>query len=381
MADTPHIILLELLSRIIAPSRRTDTDYPYESLGSMDRPQWLSLITLAERLEVEGLLFDAIQTLPQEQQPDREVMLRYTANVQSVERDNLLYRRQFLLSITHMEEHGLEPILMKGLSLSLLYPNPLRRPVGDVDLFVPLDQQHRYVQCLQSMQGEIQEGFDAKHLAARCNGLNWELHFHSIRFYRMSTDRRYHLLESEDTASESLCHLRMEGHILHVFPPLLNQIYLTAHFQHHLLVEQVTLRQVIDWMLALHHERTALGIGEVSLVRTLHQLGLYRLYRALGYICVQYLGLNADSYAALTKFSRSERHRGEFLLQIIIKGHVPGCLPYQPHLPSDGFMRRLHHYYQLCRRCLVLFPLIPSEAIAAPIGFLRFAWQRRKQHS
>ena len=378
MIDQTSTMLFELLTRSLSVRRKVETGETASSIGTPDRATWLALITQAEQMEVDGLAYDAVLTLPHEQQPDLEVMMRWTANVQSVERDRLLYRQHLTTVLQALEQEGLSPIMLKGEVLSLLYPNALRRPVGDVDLFVPLDLQRRYVQCLKSLGGETQDEYDAKHLTVSCLDLNWELHFRSIFFYNRHTDRRYHLLESEETTEDALCHETFDGHTVKVFPPLLNQVYLTAHIQHHLLMERVTLRQIVDWMLSLHHERIALGIAEIALVRTLRQLGLYRLYRALGYIAGQYLGFHIDDYAGLSNLTKEEAKRGEKLIANILRGHIKGCKPYTPHLPSDGFLKRVNHFIELCKRCIALHHLCPLETLAAPFGFIRYSIKRRQ---
>ena len=371
-------LLFELLNRSLAPQRHITAGEPAKTLEHPSHEEWLRLIDIAERNEVSGLAYDAISSLPKEQRPDFETLMRWTAAVQSTERDNLLRREMWRNTIGRLKEEGLQPTLMKGLSLNEFYPNPLHRPVGDIDLFVPIDKQRSYLNCMSAMGGTYKDMFDAKHVTVTLDNHFWELHFRSQMFYSRRTDRRYHLLEMEETAPDSICHQTIEGHEVQVFPPMLNVVFLTAHFQHHLLMEQVTLRQVVDWMLAIHHDRTALAISEVKLVRTLRQLGLYRLYRAMGYIAVHRLGYSAEGYAGLTKFTPTDKVRGHLLLDTLLKGHVPGCQPVAPRLATDGWLARIKHYIQLCRRCLALSGIVPREAMAAPFGFLWYAYQRRR---
>jgi len=378
MKNTTTTLLFELLNRSLAPNRNIPTGEHSDTIGQPDRKTWLTLVTLAEQNEISGLLFDAVLTLPKDQQPDLEVMMRWTASIQSMERDNRIYRQHLSEVLDCFESHQLTPILMKGLTLSNRYPNPLHRPVGDVDLFVPIDQQHLYAQCLKAMGGEIDNLIDVKHTLAQCNGLNWELHFRTMHFYSKYIDKQYHLLEMEETAPDCLYHEKIDIHKVLVFSPLFNIIYLTAHFQHHLLMERISLRQVIDWTLALHHERIALGIAEVNLVRTLKRLGLYRLYKALGYIAINHLGYSATGYAGLTNLTSADRLRGRLILRALITGHIPGCRTFVPHLASDNTRKRIVHFYELCKRCFVLFQITPREAFSTPFGFLHQAIRRRR---
>lgn len=377
MTQTTTRILCDLIERILAPHRQMKVGEASATLNNIERREWLRVIALAEAMEVSGLAYDAMVTLAKEQQPDVEVAMRWTANVQATERDNRLMRERFAACMERFEAHGLEPIVMKGMTLSALYPNPLHRPVGDIDLYVPLDQQHRYLEAFREMGGKVADVFDLKHLSVECFGMNWELHFRGMLFYNGVTNRRYKLFEQEETMADALYHEEIDGHTVSVFPPILKIVYLTAHFQHHLLMERVTLRQMVDWMLALHQERTALGIAEVSLVRTLNEMGLYRLYRALGYAAKRHLGFDSNWYAGLTNFTPREKRRGERLLKIVLNGHIPGCKPYRPRLETDSWLIRIGQYIELWKRCLVVWRFCPREALATPFGFLYYAFKRR----
>lgn len=378
MKNTASTRLFELLNRSLAPNRHFQPGEPSETIGHPDRKDWLAVISLAERNEVSGLVYDSVLTFPREQQPDTEVMMRWTASIQSIERDNRLYRQRLAEAFEVFESQQHTPILMKGLTLSELYPNPLHRPVGDVDLFVRLDQQRSISQCLQQIGGEVDLQYDVKHTTAQCKGMNWELHYRTMHFFNSKHDKRYHLLEMEETATDNLYHETIEGHTVLVFPPMFNIIYLTAHFQHHLLLGKISLRQVVDWMLALNHDRAALGITETNLVRALKRLGLYRLYCAMGYIAIHHFGYSESGYAGLTRLTPADRLHGRLLLRTLITGHVPGCKPFHPWLVSDGWVQRIDHFFELCKRCFVLFDLCPMETLSTPIGFIHQAYKRRK---
>lgn len=377
MKNPTFYLLLELLGRLLSRHSGLDSNEEIAAIGHPSPEQWSEVIGLSEQMQVSELLYDAVSKLGPTQRPDNETMMRWTARVVETERSNRLYRHQLYSMFDHLTETRVTPIVMKGITLANLYPNPEHRPVGDVDLFVPLDVQHTYIKCFEKLGAQISSAFDLKHLSLQCLGMNWELHFRSIRFYSQRTDRRYGILEAEETSRDSLFHETFDNHKVAVFPPILNLVYLTAHLQHHLLVEQANLRQIIDWMFALQHDRTALAIKEQAFVNQLKKLGLYRLYRCLGAIAVNYLGLSADSYAGLSRLTKLDKKRGEYLLKIILQGRVPGGKPYEPRLDSDTLLKRLGHFAELTKRCFALRGICPRESLATPFGFIYHAIRRR----
>lgn len=370
-------VLLNLLERKLTVNFHNTSEEELASLGKADRQLWLDIISVAEKQEVCGLLFDAIATLPAEQKPDQELLMRFAATIMNMEQGNKSYRQEVVKMFDSLKAEGLDPILLKGLAIAELYPNPLHRHVGDIDLFVPLDRQHQFIKCFEKDGAKKDTEFDAKHTLLKHNGFSWELHFRSTYFFHPRSEHRFRILEAEDTSADMLCHETIDERSVTVFPPMLNMVYLTAHIQHHLVLEYVTLRQVIDWTLILHHERTALGIGEVALVRQLERLGLYKLYRAIGYISTTYLGLAANSYAGLSKLSKSDARRGEYLMKIIMQGHVPGCSAYNVRSKNDTMLTRIKLYGELVKRCFFLRNLCLRESFATPFGFAVNALRRR----
>lgn len=397
MTESQHLLLL-LLKRSLDRQHAPAECCPLLLAEDTQTIPWNQIIAQACNQEVSGLAFEALQTLPNEQHPDTEILMHWTAQVCADERDFKLYTERCCNIMQTMQQNGLTFILMKGLSLASLYPNPSHRPIGDLDLFLCQEQMPQAKAFLQQQGAHIDPQLDLKHVSATHMGINLELHFKSIWFYSKRSERQYRKIETEDTSSTELCTLSLErlfqptehqtlqskdsdhnNTILQpfVFPPLLEILYLTAHIQHHLLLEEIKLRHVVDWMVALHHNRTALAISEVQLMRQLNLLGLTRLFRALGYIAINYLGLSQDSYAGCTKYSKKEAKRGEYLLSIILKQHIPGCNVYEPRTPNDSFFKKARLYRELILRCYHLRTLIPRECWAAPLGFIKNAIKRR----
>ena len=94
--------LLDLLYRGLGLARHAAQDEPLPSFGSPTRLEWLSIISLAEKNGVSGLAYDAMRTLPPDQRPDTEVIMQWTALIQSTERDNLLFRQRASAVFSHL---------------------------------------------------------------------------------------------------------------------------------------------------------------------------------------------------------------------------------------------------------------------------------------
>lgn len=378
MTDSQRLLLLLLQRSLTWQIRQNEPDPLPEKEGQSLVSLWPRIIKQADEQEVFGLAFDALESLPKEQQPEGEMLMHYAALVCSNERDFELYKKR-CLEIWRLLSDKIDDIaLMKGLLLARHYPIDSHREIGDMDLFINHNEINKAIDILERAGATIDRQPDNKHVACSYLDINLELHFKSIYFYNRRTEKKYRLFEAEETSREELCLEALDAgnHVLS-FPPIFEMVYLTAHIQHHLLLEEIKLRHIVDWILALQHNRTALAISEIQLQRQLSRFGLTRLFRSLGYISIKYLGFEADSFAGISHLTDNDAIYGEYLLQIILNRHIPGCKPYEPRTAQESFTKKARLYGELLKRCWHLRKLIPREAWATPIGFLRHAYKRR----
>ena len=115
--------------------------------------EWNEVMHIAQHHANEALLCGVASQMTTDNRPT-EAML---GKMQTVMRNNLLRQlrlRQILTSaVTLLREHGIEPVLLKGFSLAMLYPNPNLRQFGDIDLFVGLGNFHEACNLLRSLPG------------------------------------------------------------------------------------------------------------------------------------------------------------------------------------------------------------------------------------
>ena len=109
-----------------------------------DRPaprpeEWNSLYEMAARQTVQGVMFDIVRTLPATAGLPRALIANWLLAVDGIERE---YSK--MNSVVEYQQrlwtgHGIDAILLKGLSVSNMYPVPEHRMTGDVDWWIPGD--------------------------------------------------------------------------------------------------------------------------------------------------------------------------------------------------------------------------------------------------
>ena len=306
--------------------------------------------------------------------PDREALKeRVFLTLQRRERQN-----RFLVQLlTLLRAHAIEPVLLKGYALSLLYPNPDMRDYCDVDLYIGERDYERMIPV-------IREAFPAAYwFSEEHGGLHFtmvldeqcdliaEMHRVTMEFHRMpranGAFQRFTLEQMTRTQT-----LTLDGVSISVPNPTYNALYVFLHAWHHFTGFGVGMRQLADWALVLHFAREERQLADV-LLPVLRQMHMLEVWQTFGWVLVNRLGLPRDEFP-LYKDSVLCASRGERLYhQLLRDGHAGrkrGFRLFSPTLYAFPFKRpergRLRQKtYTLCRLifdALQLAKLFPRYA-------------------
>lgn len=131
--DDTIAIMMELLRAAVLCKK---PDIPQDSVIDWDR-----LMDLAAEQCLISWIWEGICKLPEHQKPSRSQLIGWHLSAQEVWSD-YNHKKQVLRNILQLcDENGLRMLLLKGISLSELYPNPYSRPSGDIDVYL-LDNQY-----------------------------------------------------------------------------------------------------------------------------------------------------------------------------------------------------------------------------------------------
>ena len=100
---------------------------------------WEILFDIANRQAVLGVVWDGIAKLPIDLQPPRKIKYNWYSFVLKIEQTNQQINEAVVELMELYRKHGLNPILLKGAGVASLYPNPLHRGCGDIDIFIGRD--------------------------------------------------------------------------------------------------------------------------------------------------------------------------------------------------------------------------------------------------
>lgn len=99
--------------------------------------EWERVFTLARQQTVTGIAFRGLDFLPEEAAPPMGIMVKWMAHADRIEQSNRVMNETVARLYGHFASAGVEAVLQKGQGVAAMYPEPLLRECGDIDLYFP----------------------------------------------------------------------------------------------------------------------------------------------------------------------------------------------------------------------------------------------------
>lgn len=234
--------MCELLCKLI---NTTLTGKPLE-FGVGTEADWQHCFDLALQQDVLAMTFPAMSSLPKELRPSFTLWSKWMAYSQNVAKQSQ-YKREIVKKIgTWLAEDGLATTLIKGFSLSVLYPKPELREFSDIDIFSGKD--YDAVNACFAKHGVSVDSVDGHHAYLKVDDISVEHHF---AFHNTKVKRGLECPEAalQELAVKDLQPTSIKGIC---FPcPAFTALFVGWHAYEHFLQEKIQLRHAIDWVLAL----------------------------------------------------------------------------------------------------------------------------------
>ena len=221
-------------------------EFPY-NLSDKD---WNMLFLMAKQQTLLGVVYNAFSQLPKESQPSRLIAIRWSGAAEMVRGVNRLMNQEAARYTNLFKEKGIKSVILKGQANARLYPDPLSRQAGDIDIWIPGG--YEGVARLLLEMGLISEKSfvdDKIHHIGFRNENNIEIEVH----HKASSDILFRNKEFQELLLEEIDNamLAPEGfYVPSIRFALLMQL---VHLQHHFFYGGLGLRQYTDYYMLLKH--------------------------------------------------------------------------------------------------------------------------------
>lgn len=356
---------------------KQNLDSTYETLFALlrnvltDAPQqgevqdFAALLHEARRQTVDGLLYALPQLAVRAE--ERPLLMRWIGGLPQLEQANRRMNQAVVALARAFDKEQIRYVLLKGQSCAAVYPQPLLRRPGDIDLYVA-PQHFERAKSLLLQQGFAPDHSTILHDTFEKDGLEVELHraLQPLQWPPAAKRLQQMMHEEVDTVDEWQDFVVIDDYNVPILPPHLNVILLTAHVLTHASHRGVGLRQLMDWAVVMRNYQKQWKVASqrdhtLQLETALSHLHLTRFYRLLAAFSAQYLGI------AVAATNERDQHRAAQLLRWVIAtgNHGHHSATSSRH---SGFFARVWVYFSNMFRH---FSWAPTEYLGIPWYMLR----------
>lgn len=287
-----------------------------KALPALDAPlskeEWRGVFDLAVKQSLDGIIYDGMMMLPEEQRPDRILQLKWHGRVNKTEQMHHILNHALVEAVDRLEKEGIPALLLKGQGNASFYENPLRRQCGDIDLLIGRKNYERACRLMISWgMSHVQES--VKHLDGEWLGTHVELHRIAAQMDNPIGQRR--LVGWSEALLADRSHMfvpTFETHAVAIPQPDFNVFFVFFHLLHHFASVGIGLRQFCDLARLLHVYHGQLDLCELS--RRIESFGLMRQWQVVGCLLVHSIGLPQEE----CPFYKDTRQKSEMILRMVI---------------------------------------------------------------
>lgn len=335
-------------------------------LPIMNQTLWASVFSMAQKQAVLGIIMDAMNSLPSNiEKPNRNMLLRLLSLVMEIEKKNMMVNHESKKWCEFFNEKGYGAILLKGQGVACLYPNPLHRSPGDIDMWVTGNKKEIRKLAREELGAK---DFTYHHIGVHNMGIT-ELEIHTTPSWMYSYPRDRKLQKMFRTWVDSCKEIELPdaGRVC-VPSDEMNRVYLLVHIYRHVFSEGIGLRQMTDYAMLLN--RGCSDDDKAVFAGYMKELNMYGFAGAVMYVIKKVFGLKDECLLV-----EPDTEKGEKLLSSIMEGGNFGMYDssIDRTIKSDSAMSFLTRNARNFR----LLKEYPEEVLWSPI-FKIWHWVWRK---
>lgn len=245
---------------------------------------WDELMDTSSEQGLLAWVWDGICKLPENYHLPRIQRINWSLSAQEIKERYLLQYSVLQKMIEKCRNNNMRLLLLKGIGLSELYPNPQSRPSGDIDVFFFDDyEKGNKLFC----QGDFI--FGGKHAEFSYEGVHVENH---LALINTTTKQQIKVERFLESTLPKVSETEMGYYIL---SPIANLVYLLMHSLSHLdSIFVLPYRSIIDFGMFLNANRKELPPSNCYAI--MKELGLSKSFELLLYLVEWILGINFSEF-------------------------------------------------------------------------------------
>lgn len=340
-----------------------------ESVKGID---WQKLFQWARQQAIVGVVFNGIERAGNAITVPREELLQWIGYIQQIEQQNIQLNKRCVELSESFSEQGLGCCILKGQGNAMMYPNPLRRASGDIDVWMKPESRGRKLEVRNIIKYVKRRNPKARaeyhHIDyGNFNGVEVEVHYRPSFSNNLIYKRRLQKWFNAHAGQQFNHIVDIPGDAGSFCVPTFefNVVSQLSHIYRHLLQEGIGLRQVIDYYYLLKSNTNCTDNRDIF--DSLRYLGLEKIAGAMMWVLHEVLGLEEKYLIAAV-----DAKRGKFMLNEILRGGNFGHYDTANRNASTRFKKNI----QRLKRDFRMVRYFPSECLWEPVfRVYHFFWR------
>lgn len=336
-------------------------------LPIMDDRKWVKIFETAKKQTVLGIMADAIKRLPDDVvKPSYDVMIRLVGYCVQLEKTNRRINREVLKWIDIFEKKGFSAILLKGQGIAQLYPAPLRRNPGDIDLWI-IGNEFK-IRNLLKKELQVKEVLYHHADVKTESGIELEVHTRPSFFYNPFKNFKAQRLFKIWAKEAVKVNLPENAGSVSVPSDNMNRIFLLLHLYRHVFSEGIGLRQMADYAMLLN--KGCSDEDKRQCKKWLKSLGLEKFAASVMYLMKEVF--NLDDRVLITE---ADEKGGALLLKECMEGGNFGI--YNVNIDRSIKKDTLKSFIYRNKRNFRLIGLYTDEVLWGPyFKVFQYIWRK-----
>lgn len=357
----------ELFFHLIRYAIGSEENFKYD----ITEKEWEKLFDICIKQTLAGIAFMGIEKLPEEKRPPKALMLKWHIICEHIKMMNRKLNTYASEVSRRFKDAGFRNVILKGQGIAQLYPSPLYRHPGDIDIWLEGDRDS-IVKCLYGIARNITP-ISYHHIDFPVfKDVPIEVHFTPTWMNDYFNNRKLQRYFKECSDRE-FCNIQTiaEDKTAPISTIAFNRVFILLHIFRHLFSEGIGLRQMLDYYMVLMQGFTK--EEKEKTMQTLNALHLSGFTKATMYVLKKVFGLK-EKYMLVTPDAK----QGEFLLnEIMISGNFGNYDFRDGNLYDNKLHKRV--WGKICH-VTRLFKYHPVECICTPqFRVWHYIWRRRKE--
>ena len=340
-------------------------DFP----SNLTSEQWEDIYKISKQQTLAGIVFLAFEQLPDEKRPPKDILIKWYLYSERIKNENKKQNKYAANITERFLKDGFKSAILKGQGIAMLYPRPLYRHPGDIDIWLDGTREKiiKYIDTISPDSEPVYHHVDFPVLS----DIDIEIHFTPSWMNNYFINRKlqkYFTQNAEPSFNNSI--LLEDGLRVNVPTLSFNRVFILLHIYRHLFAEGIGLRQMLDYYMVLTAGFTPEEKDQT--ISTLKELNLYGFARATMYVLQKVFDM-PDKYL----ITPPDKKQGEFLLnEIMLSGNF-GAFDKRINkkLYSDNPLIR---FIFKTKRNLRFLKYHPPEIICTPFFRIwHFFWRKK----